>query len=95
VTKKDLVMAVCTAGKCSQTESTEIVETVLELMKEAFAQGEEVKITGFGKFEVKAKADRIGRNPQTGEEITIASRKILTWRPSNMLKAKVNESLGI
>jgi len=68
----------------------EMVELLFDVMKSTLESGERLKITGFGNFEVKQKADRRGRNPQTGEEITIEARKILTFKPSNMLKESIN-----
>jgi len=67
-----------------------MVELLFDVMKSTLESGERLKITGFGNFEVKQKADRRGRNPQTGEEITIEARKILTFKPSNMLKESIN-----
>ena len=60
------------------------------MLKYALANGEKIKISGFGNFEVKAKASRKGRNPQTGEEIVIEPRKIVTFKFSNVMKARVN-----
>jgi integration host factor subunit alpha len=71
-------------------EAIEIVDALLEIMCSTLETGEEIKIAGFGKFEVKAKQPRRGRNPQTGEQITIDGRSILTFKPSNILKKKMN-----
>jgi integration host factor subunit alpha len=67
------------------------VEAVLGLIKDTLANGEQVKITGFGAFQVKQKNDRRGRNPQTGEAITIEARKVLTFKVSNVLKDAINK----
>ena len=71
--------------------SLDCLENILEIIKKALEGGEKVKVSGFGHFEVKQKADRRGRNPQTGETITITSRKILSWKPSAVLKANINK----
>jgi integration host factor subunit alpha len=74
----------------SKKESAEIVETVFELIKATLEQGEKIKIAGFGNFVVKEKSTRRGRNPQTGDEIEITSRRILTFKPSQVLKSSIN-----
>ena len=71
-------------------ESAELVETVFDLIKSTLEDGDKIKIAGFGNFVVKEKSDRRGRNPQTGEEITIVARKILTFKPSQVLKSAIN-----
>jgi integration host factor subunit alpha len=70
----------------------ELVELVFDIIKGTLETGDKIKIAGFGNFVVKNKADRRGRNPQTGEEITIIARKILTFKPSQVLKASLNNS---
>ena len=72
--------------------SLEILESLLETIKETLETGDKVKVSGFGNFEVKQKADRRGRNPQTGETLTITSRKILSFKPSAVLKANINKA---
>jgi len=74
----------------SKKESAELVEMVFDIIKSTLETGEKIKIAGFGNFVVKEKADRRGRNPQTGEEIVISARKILTFKPSQVLKASIN-----
>jgi len=74
----------------SKKEALEIVETVLDTIKEALKNGENVKIAGFGNFIVRSKKERKGRNPKTGEEIGITPRKVVTFRPSNIFKQYVN-----
>lgn len=91
MTKADLVGAIQAASGMTKLEGGETLEALLELIKDTLEGGEEVKIAGFGKFSVKEKSDRRGRNPQTGEEITIKARRILTYQPSAMLKAKIND----
>ncbi|MFA5701837.1 MAG: integration host factor subunit alpha [Desulfuromonas sp.] len=90
MTKADLVENVYYKTGFSKKESAEIVEAVFELMKQTLERGDKIKIAGFGNFEVKQKATRRGRNPQTGEEIEISARKILTFKPSQVLKNIIN-----
>ena len=72
-------------------DADELVELVMETLKEAIATEGHVKINGFGNFVVRQKTDRKGRNPQTGETITISSRKVLTFKPSVILKSRINQ----
>jgi integration host factor subunit alpha len=74
----------------SKADCHGLVELVLDLIKDAVVTEGELKIAGFGVFAVKSKQERRGRNPQTGEEMTITSRKILTFRASSILKHKIN-----
>ncbi len=90
MTKADLVERVYLKTGFSKKESAQIVETVFDLMKSTLESGEKIKLAGFGNFVVKSKATRKGRNPQTGEEIKISSRKILTFKPSQVLKSVIN-----
>ena len=91
MTKADLIENVYLTTGFSKKESAEIVEMVFDLMKSTLEAGEKIKIAGFGNFVVKEKAARRGRNPQTGGEIEISARKILTFKPSQVLKAAINE----
>ena len=91
MTKADIVETVYDKVGLTKKESSELVEQVFETLKATLARGEKIKIAGFGNFVVKNKADRKGRNPQTGEAITIEARKILTFKPSVILKQVVNE----
>jgi integration host factor subunit alpha len=75
----------------SKREAADIVETVFDKMKETLARGEKIKISGFGNFIVRDKKARVGRNPQTGEEITISARRVLTFKPSQVLKDAINK----
>lgn len=90
MTKADIVERIYEKVGFSKKESAEIVESVFDLIKSTLEQGEKIKIAGFGNFVVKEKADRRGRNPQTGEEIIISARRILTFKPSQVLKAALN-----
>ena len=90
MTKSDIAERICNKLNCTRKESLDYVEAVLSLMKSTLESGENLKISGFGNFNVKQKADRRGRNPQTGETITIESRRILSFKPSSLLKASIN-----
>jgi integration host factor subunit alpha len=90
MTKADLVENVYVKTGFSKKESADIVEMVFDLIKDTLENGEKIKIAGFGNFVGKDKSTRRGRNPQTGEEIKISSRRILTFKPSQVLKASIN-----
>lgn len=90
MTKADIVEKIHEKIGFSKKESAELVELVFEVIKDTLESGEKLKIAGFGNFNVKQKTDRKGRNPQTGEEITIKARKILTFKPSIILKQAIN-----
>jgi integration host factor subunit alpha len=90
MTKADIVEQIYERVGFSKKESAELVELVFDLIKDTLEEGEKIEIAGFGNFIVKEKADRRGRNPQTGEEITIAARKIRTSKASEVLKASIN-----
>ena len=91
MTKADIVQAVYTRlGGFSKKESADLVDLVFETMKETLGRGEKIKISGFGNFVVRDKNARVGRNPQTGEEITISARRVLTFKPSQVLKNALN-----
>tara|TARA_B100001248_G_scaffold39480_1_gene25247 strand:+ start:5694 stop:6029 length:336 start_codon:yes stop_codon:yes gene_type:complete len=90
VTKADIVEKVYDKIGFSKKEASEYVEMVFDSLKNVLVKGEKVKISGFGNFIVREKNARIGRNPQTGEQITIAARRVLTFRPSQVLKAVLN-----
>jgi len=90
VTKTDIVEKVANSTGLSKKEAYDAVECFFETLKATLEAGETVKITKFGNFEVKAKAARRGRNPQTGDEITIEPRQVLTFKASAALKQAVN-----
>ena len=90
MTKADFIENIYEKLGLSKKESAELVEMVFDIMKDTLENGEKIKIAGFGNFVVKEKANRRGRNPQTGEEIVITARKILTFKPSQVLKASIN-----
>lgn len=89
LTRMDLSEAVFREVGLSRNESADLVETVLELMSSALVRGEQVKISSFGTFSVRDKNARVGRNPKTGEEVPITPRRVLTFRPSNLMKERV------
>ena len=91
MTKADIIEQIYEKVGFSKKESAEIVELVFDTMKETLEHGEKIKISGFGNFVVRHKRPRIGRNPQTGEEIEITARRVLTFRPSQVLKAALNK----
>ena len=76
----------------SRNESNELVESVLNKISSTLVKGETVKVSSFGTFSVRSKGQRIGRNPKTGKEVPILPRRVLVFRPSQILKDKVNQS---
>ena len=90
LTKVDIVEKVTEQLNFSKKESTDLVESFISIIKQTLASGEDVKISGFGSFEVKQKRDRRGRNPQTGETITIESRRVISFKTSAKLKTAIN-----
>ena len=91
MTKAEIFEKVQDGTGMTKKESAEMVEAVFSIMKSTLESGETLKISGFGRFEVKQKANRRGRNPQTGESITIEARRILTFKPSNLLRDAINK----
>ena len=90
VTRAQLTEAVYQEVGLSRHESADLVESVLLEISTPLAQGEMVKISSFGSFSVRQKGQRIGRNPKTGEEVPILPRRVLVFRPSHVLKNKIN-----
>ncbi|MCA9602096.1 MAG: integration host factor subunit alpha [Myxococcales bacterium] len=91
MTKAEIIDAVYEqVGGFSKKEAAEIVEAVFDTMKDVLTKGEKIKISGFGNFVVRAKKQRIGRNPQTGSPIPISARRVLTFKPSQVLKGVLN-----
>lgn len=86
LTKADIVESVHRRIGFSKKDSSEITEKVFEVIKKSLERGEHVKLSGFGKFEVRQKRKRRGRNPQTGEEIVITERKVLSFKASQILR---------
>ena len=90
MTKADIVEKVYQKIGFSKKEASELVELVFSSLKDVLQRGDKVKISGFGNFVVRGKNERVGRNPQTGEQIKISARRVLTFRPSQVLKAMLN-----
>jgi integration host factor subunit alpha len=91
MTKADIIENVYErVGGFSKKEAATIVEAVFDIIKKTLESGEKIKLSGFGNFVVRDKNSRIGRNPQTGDEITISARRVLTFKPSQVLKNALN-----
>jgi integration host factor subunit alpha len=90
LTRADLTEAVFNAVGLSRNESAQMVEDILEELCSALSRGEAVKLSSFGTFQVRQKSERVGRNPKTGDEVPIAPRRVLVFRPSHVLKAQIN-----
>lgn len=90
MTKADLALALHETRGFTKKEASRQIEALIELIKETLATGEKVKIAGFGVFEINQKKPRLGRKPQTGEAITIKARRVLTFKPSNVLRDAIN-----
>ncbi len=91
LTRSDLSEAVYREVGLSRTESADLVESILAHLSDALVGGDTVKISSFGTFSVREKGARMGRNPKTGEEVPIEPRRVLVFRPSHILKDKINE----
>jgi len=89
LTRMDLSEAVFREVGLSRNESAQLVESVLDHVSDALVKGEQVKIPSFGTFSVRSKSARVGRNPKTGEEVPINPRRVLTFRPSHLMKDRV------
>jgi len=92
MTKADIIESVYERIGFSKKEAAEAVEVVFETMKSTLAAGEKIKVSGFGNFVVRGKRARVGRNPQTSAVITISERKVLTFKPSQVLKDALNDA---
>jgi len=91
MTKADIAEKIHAGTDYTKKESAEMMEAVFAIMKKTLETGENLKISGFGSFIVKQKADRRGRNPQTGETITIEARRVITFKPSTLLRQAINK----
>ena len=91
VTKADIVERVYKEAGFSKKEAADLVDLVFKVIKDTLARGEKVKISGFGNFSIRDKATRVGRNPQTGEAMNISARRVLTFKPSQILKEDITE----
>ena len=90
VTKNDLIQSVSEIAGFRKTQARQAMETTLELIKSALASGEDAMISRFGKFCVSEKSSRRGRNPQTGEDLTLSARRVVVFKVSGVLKEKLN-----
>jgi len=91
LTKADLVQQVYKKHESlTKSQATESVETLLRLAKEALVSGSDLLLSGFGKFNVKHKKERRGRNPQTGEQLDLDARRVVTFKPSGILRNRIN-----
>lgn len=90
ITRADLAEAVYARAGLSRAESSDFVEAFLGEISDAIARGENVKLSSFGSFVVRSKGERVGRNPKTGVEVPITPRRVMVFKPSNILKARIN-----
>jgi len=91
LTKAHLVESILKLDPMTKTQAAKVVETVFEIIKRELEKGEELLISRFGKFCIKNKSERRGRNPQTGEDMMLPPRKVVTFQCSSVLKGKLNE----
>ena len=94
LTRADLAEALVEQVGLPRNESQELVELVLREISNALVNGETVKLSSFGSFGIREKGERIGRNPKTGEEVPITPRRVLVFRPSNIMKERINAGLS-
>jgi len=94
LTKSQITDAIAEQNGFTKKQSTETVETILELIKSTLASGDDVLISGFGKFCVKDKQERKGRNPATGEDMILARRRVVTFRCSGKLRDKIKREVA-
>lgn len=94
VTRADLCEAVYQRVGLSRMESASLVEMILEEISSCLVTGESVKLSSFGSFVVRSKGERIGRNPKTGEEVPISPRRVMVFKPSNVLKDRINAAMN-
>ena len=94
ITRAQLSEAVYAEVGLSRNESSDLVELVLDEMSNALTEGDSVKISSFGSFTVRQKSQRMGRNPKTGEEVPILPRRVIIFKPSHVLKNRVNSRTG-
>jgi integration host factor subunit alpha len=92
LTKDDIVRALAKENGYQINQSVELIETLLDLIKSNLASGEDVLVSGFGKFCVKKKRERRGRNPATGEDMMLEARRVVTFKCSGQLRDKINKS---
>jgi integration host factor subunit alpha len=90
VTKADIAQKIANDCGFMRNQATEVLEKLLDIMKQSLISGEDVMVSGFGKWQVKSKSARRGRNPQTGEPLILDARRVVTWNYSPVLKKAVN-----
>jgi integration host factor subunit alpha len=93
ITRSELTEALLTAVNVSRSDATRFLESMLTLMGDALVAGDTVKLSRFGNFTVRQKRERLGRNPKTGEEVPITSRRVVTFRPSQLLREQIEKSV--
>lgn len=91
LTRADLAEAMVQKVGLPRNESQEMVELILKEISDSLASGKQVKLSSFGSFGIRSKGQRIGRNPKTGKEVPITPRRVLVFRPSNIMKERINE----
>lgn len=94
VTRADLTEAVYREIGLSRTESAELVESVIDNIVDALLKGEQVKLAGFGTFSLRDKNERMGRNPKTGKAVPISPRRVLAFKPSQIMRDRINNALS-
>ena len=95
LTRADLAEALVNKVGLPRNEAQDVVELVLGEISAALARGEGVKLSSFGSFGIRQKGQRIGRNPKTGKEVPITPRRVLIFRPSNIMKERINDGLSV
>ena len=91
MTKQDIIDKIHREQGYSKKEASHLVDLVFDIIKQTLSRGEKVKISGFGNFTIKDKEVRVGRNPQTGESMNISARRVLTFKPSQILKEDITD----
>ncbi|MFZ1101626.1 MAG: integration host factor subunit alpha [Hyphomicrobiaceae bacterium] len=94
LTRADLAETVVQKVGLPRNESQEMVELVIKVLSDQLAEGEAVKLSSFGSFNIRQKGERVGRNPKTGKEVPITPRRVLVFRPSNIMKDRINTGLA-
>ena len=94
LTKADITQSLFDELGLNKREARELVDTCFEEMRQALESGHEIKISGFGNFELRNKTERPGRNPKTGKEIPISARRVVTFKPGQKLKSRVEAYVG-
>lgn len=92
LTKADLIQKVYQSHNFTKSQATNAVETFLSISKGCLVNGEDLLVSGFGKFKIKDKTPRRGRNPQTGDELMLDPRRVVTFKPSGILRDRINNS---